>query len=258
MNKTWAWLALIPFALVIGGYLLMPHWDSRQIRRAAYERYADLGETAKVREVVDANHAEVYDQCFRPGDRRTEANLDVDKYARLMDERVERALGGIAEKARVAASAARPQAPHESAATAAPGPISYRATPTPAHSIELRAVSAKRVPGNALESQIAGRAFRVEVDFVDELHDVILSGGYPTSVTVKCPGGGTAHPFLGAIENSPSKEKPPGPGVTRLAYSLFVLDSTAAEGSGMCEVVAQVSDMAGNVSNEQKAFIAMR
>ena len=257
MNKTSGWLALITFAVVLGGYLLIPHWHSRQVRHAAYERYSDLGETETIREIVDTNHDEIFEQCYLPGGRRTKANFDVDKYARLMDAKVERALGRIEQKENLAAHAARQEARRAASASAVPAPIAPTPTPNP-HTVEVRLLTAKPIPKDPTGMQFAGRLYRVEVDVVDEQGDLYGSDGEPTHFTVKCKDGGSFSSDRPTRDSAAAPEKPLDSGVTRLAYKLLVPDITVGAGVGLCELAVQVHDKAGNVSNEQKVFIAMR
>jgi hypothetical protein len=61
-----------------------------------------------------------------------------------------------------------------------------------------------------------------------------------------------------ATDSAASSTGPPEPGARRLAYRLLIPDTTVGRGVGLCELVAQVHDTSGNLSNERRVFIALR
>jgi hypothetical protein len=117
---------LLTVAVVLGIYLLMPRWHSRQVRQSAYKRYATLGESKAIRQIVDRNHKEVFEQCYRPGARRRKAEFDVEKYARLMDAKVESALGRMGMEEKLAAHEALQEERRQQRAAVPPPAASTR------------------------------------------------------------------------------------------------------------------------------------
>jgi hypothetical protein len=251
---------LLTVAVVLGIYLLIPRWHSRQVRQSAYKRYATLGESETIRQIVDRNHKEVFEQCYRPGARRRKAEFDVEKYARLMDAKVEGALGRMVMEQKLAAHEALQEERRQQRA-AVPPPAASTPPPTPAarpHVVEIRSLSAKRITDDATTTAFAGATFRVEVDVADAQNDVVGAGANPTRFTVKCQNGGTYSTDRPAADSAASSTSPPEAGARRLAYRLLIPDTTVGRGIGLCELLAQVHDTSGNVSNERRVFIALR
>ena len=83
--------ALIALAVLLGAFAWVA-WnrrgDSALVREAAYARFADLGEPAEVRGLVDRHHEAVFWACYRPGAGGEEPELDARAYVMLMDERI--------------------------------------------------------------------------------------------------------------------------------------------------------------------------
>src|SRR5262245_30918997 len=179
-------ISLFCLGLLVAAWFV-PGWRfERALRKAAYQRYSELGEPDRVKEAVDRHHAEVFDQCFVDGLPRNSKNFDVKKYARLMDQRVEKDLGdALADK--LAAVIARQEGASPAPATA-PAPAARVPAPTPApagHAVEIRGMQVKPRPGEAG----GGKAFDIQIDVEDAARDITNESPASLALVVSCPGG---------------------------------------------------------------------
>jgi hypothetical protein len=220
-----------------------PGWRlQHDLRKAAYHRYSELGEPEKVKEAVDRNHDEVFEQCYMDGMPHRTKYFDVRKYARLMDQRVQKDLGD-AFAAKLEALVAKEQGSAAPASAAAPAPA--------AHAVEIRGMQVKPQPG---EAGATGKTFDIQVDVEDTGGDIASRKTANLVIVVSCPDG---QPWTADAPGMPAT--PTGTeGISRLSVPLTVPDSVVGSGNGMCELSATVTDPAGNVSQAGKRFVAMR
>lgn len=206
---------------------------SSDVRKAMYERYSELGNAADVKAAVDRHHGAFFDECYKMGWKRTKSQFDADRYADLMDRKVQDELG---DKAQIAAAEARAaQAASRAANRATEAPTIATATPVPRHRMEITSASLRAPREGEVMTPSDKRAFVLEAMVEDEAGDVGEDAPPSYQLALMCQG------KVERAGGKPASVRAMGTG--KALVVVHVLAPTTSQG---CQAILSLSDRAGN------------
>jgi hypothetical protein len=240
MDSGWGKLAgfLVVLGLVLGVKFCGKQSLSRDVRKAMYERYSELGDAEAVKTLVDESHDAFFSQCYKMGFLKgSKTEFDAERYADLMDDKVGSELQAARMKTQLAA-----QNEAREAAARRPAPVTLATpTPAPAHRVEISSMVVRAPAEGEAVVPSDSRGYMVDVLVADEADDIQedTPPGYETAVV--CDPGG----FLGAPRQG-RVSKVRGMGTGKAVVSVPLTLTTAEAAGKRCEVLVSITDRGGN------------
>jgi hypothetical protein len=239
VDSGWGKIAgfLVVLGLVVGVKFCSKQNLSRDVRKAMYERYSELGDTETVKTLVDQNHDAFFSQCYKMGFvKGSKTEFDADRYADLMDDKVASDLRSRRTQAQMEAFNARQAAPPR------PVPVTVATpTPPPAHRVEITSMVVRAPAEGEAVVPSDSRGYMVDVLVADEADDIRDDAAPSYETAVVCDPGG----FLGAPRQG-RVGKVRGMGTGKAVVSVPLTLNTAAAAGKRCEVLVSITDQAGN------------